>query len=613
MRSILNTFSRCLLVVTATTAQAFSAPTTHTHDSPVTPFKWSQAESSPKLVFHKCYDGIFECAKLLVPLDWSDLSNPNNVSIAIVRLPAVVDRADKSYGGAILVNPGGPGGSGTDILLSSGRSLQDLVDGEKHFDVLSFDPRGMKYTTPNVACFHNDISRQSLEILGIGVGGLDGSSDALNVKWAIDQGLGQLCAQSGYFADGSNIRQFVSTALVARDMVEMIDRLDENLKVELNNKNPLIFNEQQQELSESSDDNVPLLNYWGLSYGSFLGNTFASMFPERVGRVILDGVVDADDYVATGWTTNLQDNDKAWSKFFEYCFEAGPKCSLYNPLYKSPHDLQAHVDAFWERLKQDPMPVIVGGNAGLLTHHILRTLLHTALYFPHRFWPIMAVFIDALDRGDSAMANSIIDGGLLWQNQRPQGFSPSLPPLPNLPAYFSMYATDSDLSSQPDGYAWGLEASIAVLCGDGDDITDRTKANHTDYLALLESQSGLSAPVWAEIILHCIHWPKEVRPASKNRFTGPFGSKRSDYNPKGSPILFIGNTADPVTPLGNAHKMSKGHEGSVVFTQDLPGHCSTSDNPSTCLFAVVRAFFANGTLPPKDLVCEGVRKPWDAI
>lgn len=55
---------------------------------------------------------------------------------------------------------------------------------------------------------------------------------------------------------------------------------------------------------------APMLQYLGFSYGTFLGNTFGSMFPDRVKRMVLDGVVDATDYTAQGWITNLQDTDK---------------------------------------------------------------------------------------------------------------------------------------------------------------------------------------------------------------------------------------------------------------------------------------------------------------
>ncbi|KEF61897.1 uncharacterized protein A1O9_03469 [Exophiala aquamarina CBS 119918] len=608
MCSNVQTLTRCLWFGLATISQAVFVPIPD-KEVPVTPFDWGKLESSPKLDFQKCYDGSFDCAKLVVPLDWNDRSNPNNISVAIIRLPAVVDRSDESYGGAILVNPGGPGGSGTDILISSGKSLQGLVDSEKHFDILSFDPRGVKYTTPNVACFNDDAARQAQIILGIGAGGLDRFPDALNVKWGLDQGLGQLCQYSGDFEDGSNIRQYVSTALVARDMLEIVDRLDEHLKIELRTANPLAVN-QQQKLTKDPKEDVPLLNYWGLSYGTYLGNTFASMFPERVGRIILDGVVDADDYAATGWTSNLRDNAKTWSKFFEYCFEAGPKCAFYEPSNKSPNDIRARVDAFLEKLKEEPIPLIVAGNSVLLTHYILRISLHTSLYFPNSFWPLLARWLQVLASGDLVTASSIIETGELWQHRKHRGFSPSLPPIPNLLGLGTVSLEDSGEPFQ-FGYTWQTEASVSILCGDGDDITARTKANHTNYLALLESQSELSAPIWAEITLHCIHWPWSLRPSSKNRFNGPFRSKLSDYNPRGSPLLFIGNTADPVTPVYNAHKMSKGHEGSVVLTQDIPGHCSTENNPSRCLFPIVRAFFANGTLPERDLVCEGIRKPWD--
>jgi len=285
---------------------------------------------------------------------------------------------------------------------------------------------------------------------------------------------------------------------------------------------------------------------------------------------------------------------------------------LYEPSNTAPDDIRDRVDAFLEKLKDEPIPLVIAGNSVLLTHYILRISLHTSLYLPNLLWPLLAQWLQVLASGDLVTASSIIETGELWQHQKHRGFSPSLPPIPHLLGFPHMSLQDSNENFQY-GYAWQTEASVAILCGDGDDITGHTKANHTDYLALLESQSELSAPIWAEIILHCIHWPQSLRPSSKNRFTGPFGSKLSDYNSKGSPILFIGNTADPVTPVYNAHKMSEGHEGSVVLTQDVPGHCSTENNPSTCLFAIVRAFFANGTLPERDLVCGGIWKPWDLV
>lgn len=594
-----------LLALLATSCQAFLFPATlPKHKSPATSFDWAELKSSASLKFRKCYDGSFECARLTVPLDWNNPRNPNNISLAIVRLPAVVERADKTFGGTIIVNPGGPSGSGTDFLLSSGRSLQRIIDSEQHFEILSFDPRGVKYTTPNVACYQDQLARQVQDIFGVAVGGLDGSKDALNVKWAISQSLGDLCLTSGSFSDGSNIREYVSTALVARDMVEIVDKLHDNLKAEL--KTTMRSSGMQKPL-DMDLSKTPLLNYYGFSYGTYLGNTFASMFPHRIGRMILDGVVDADDYAATGWTTNLSDNLKTWTTFFEDCFEAGAKCALYKSTYTTPKQIQEHVENFMEHLKENPIPLVVNGNAGLMTHFVLKVAIHSTLYFPNMLWPRLAQILASLEMGRLGTGPAILNDVDFWSEADHRGFKPSLPPVPTLlRGHFGR-----PIQSPQDDYTWQLEAAVSILCGDGDDITWRSKANQTDYLRLLQGQSELDAAVWAEITLRCVHWPQALRPSDINRFTGPFQSNLSDYDSRASPLLFIGNTADPVTPVGNAHRMSSRHEGSVVLTQDMPGHCSSEISPTTCGFAATKAFFANGTLPEPGLICKRVRKPWD--
>ncbi|EXJ79693.1 hypothetical protein A1O3_07975 [Capronia epimyces CBS 606.96] len=579
-------------------------------------FSWDTIRSSSELQYHKCY-GSFECSKLTVPLDWTNQSNPNSVTLALVRLPAVVDVTDESFGGTIIINPGGPSGSGVVSVLQAGRGVQRIVDSDKHFEILSFDPRGVAFSTPSLACFQDDAARLSLSVFGVGAGSLEASRDALNVKWGIDESLGRLCesASNGHFPDGSNIRQFVSTALAVRDMVEIVDQVDAHLRKEVSLGRTRL-NDRQTVMAVGPKPKDPaLLNYWGLSYGTYLGNTFASMFPERVGRMVLDGVVDADDYTATGWTTNLQDNNQTWIKFFEFCFEAGSKCALFDPLALGPEEIRDKVDVFLAGLKDNPIPLIRDGNAYLLTYFELKSSIHECSYLPNLLWPLLAVLLQSLIDGVPLTAASALEGLIDWRQAASRHFSPALPlPLPfqplqsKPPGHFGEGETAEPL---PTGYPWQLEAGVSILCGDGEDITFKSKDDYAEYLSLLESQSPLVGAIWAEIILHCIHWPASVRPSTANRFTGPFQSNLSDYDPRGSPLLFIGNTADPVTPLRNALKMSDRHEGSVVLTQDLPGHCSGEANPSGCTFEILKAFFRDGTLPRPGLVCESARKPWD--
>ncbi|KAI7174050.1 hypothetical protein KC352_g24504 [Hortaea werneckii] len=104
-------------------------------------FSWEKLSSHPQLRYVDCYDG-FQCARLEVPMDWWNGTTNATVGLAVIRLPAEVPVADPRYGGAVLINPGGPGGSGVSLAMSSGSRIQETIGGEKVFDIISFDPRG---------------------------------------------------------------------------------------------------------------------------------------------------------------------------------------------------------------------------------------------------------------------------------------------------------------------------------------------------------------------------------------------------------------------------------------------------------------------------------------
>ena len=86
-------------------------------------FDWHKIKASQELEYHRCYTS-YECARLEVLLDWSNLTNRNVITLAIAKLPATVDVTDESFGGTIIVNPGGPGGSGVIEILKTARSIQ---------------------------------------------------------------------------------------------------------------------------------------------------------------------------------------------------------------------------------------------------------------------------------------------------------------------------------------------------------------------------------------------------------------------------------------------------------------------------------------------------------
>lgn len=257
----------------------------HRRESETPSFDWSSVTPSKHLKYHDCHNG-YKCARLIVPLDWSKHANSTglcasqNAIIAIVTLPATVPDTDPSHGGTILINPGGPSGLGTEMALVYGHYLQNIVDGDRHYEILGFDPRGMGLSTPFADCYNNNnFKRAADSFRNEAMPPITLGENALNAHYQVYKGIGDLCAESG----PNSIFEHMSTASVARDMLAIVDRVEELRYGGTNG-------------TDSEDREKPRLQYIGLSYGTVLGNTFASMFPGRVGRMVLDGVADAVDY-----------------------------------------------------------------------------------------------------------------------------------------------------------------------------------------------------------------------------------------------------------------------------------------------------------------------------
>lgn len=247
---------------------------------------WNDLEPSTSLNFTKCYNDQYKCAKLTVPLDWlnPNLETSTQVNIAVIALPATVDEDDPSFGGTIITNPGGPGGEGvTSVAIGTqARAIQLIADGDKHYEVMSFDPRGVGLSTPNVDCYKDPLARYMNDREFKGMGNWTANDDVFRRYMAKQKQLSRRCELVGQ-EDEHDIRYYMSTTTVARDMLYMVDKLDE------------LRNGGENKANRSKAD-LPRLQYWGFSYGTALGNYFASMFPGRVERMVLEGVVDIYDY-----------------------------------------------------------------------------------------------------------------------------------------------------------------------------------------------------------------------------------------------------------------------------------------------------------------------------
>lgn len=256
------------------------------------PFNWTSIAPSSDLEFHPCYDGRF-CARLSVPLDWKNASNPARATIAMIKLPAVVSQDDPTFAGPLFAQPGGPGGSGVDFSLGLGdqfRSLLDIQD-KKHYEIISFDPRGIGATEPRIDCFPGNVqarTARALEKIAAGPYSADLATLAYGVSSA--KALGNQCDKAVGYA-----LPYVNTPSVARDMVEMVDKLHELRLKDASKTSDKRMAIQARNATNSTTD-LPRLQYIGLSYGTVIGNYFAALFPGRVGRMVLDGVVNPVDY-----------------------------------------------------------------------------------------------------------------------------------------------------------------------------------------------------------------------------------------------------------------------------------------------------------------------------
>lgn len=358
-------------------------------------FHWANISTSVSLSYQKCYAD-YECARLVLPLDWNNVSSPNNISLAIIRLPATVPVSHPNHGGTIVLNPGGPGGSGVGWLLQVGKRVQRLLDGDKHYEILSFDPRGIFRSLPNAYCFRNAVESEIWYDQKAAAGTMDSSEYALKYSWSAELARGQLCAstENGRYPDGVNLRQHLSTASVARDLLEIVKKVDQH-KLEALNLEAL---REGQIPIHSSTKPIAKLQYFGQSYGTFLGTTFAALYPEMVGRMVLDANLDAENWQSR-YEASIDDHANIRQFFFERWWAGGSDCALYRK-QDTPQDIQVRFESLLVALEDSPSYISGHGRAMPITSSDVLQGFFTSAYQPLFFFKPFAQF-----------ANDLIVGG----------------------------------------------------------------------------------------------------------------------------------------------------------------------------------------------------------
>ncbi|CEJ94915.1 hypothetical protein VHEMI10422 [[Torrubiella] hemipterigena] len=496
---------------------------TTTHD-------FGSIQASPNLTWTPCFDTL-SCAKLQVPLDYA---NPGlgTTDIAFVKLTGKNATIDSP---SIVLIPGGPGGSGIDLLLSS-QAVAATALGD-NYSIVSFDPRGVNNSGPKLDCFQGAAeARQTfLRLHSTGVTNL--STNSVQDQYYSAQIYGDRCNYA--VAHGSPHGYYVTTPAVARDL--------------------LSFVEAEAVLAGRPPAKAKLWSY-GVSYGTVISSTFASMFPDRVGRMVLDGVVDADQYYHNDWSDGIDQMDAAVKKFASLCHSAGKdKCSFWGP---TPDDILKRLEKAILNLQSHP--IAISGMPGdtlpaLVTVSDLKAFILAALYTPLQKFPILADALHQLEQGNATALVGRFAGLAITDD-------PSV----------AIRCVDSyrrNSLSTVDGFRRAVEKAI--------------------------SRSKYLGDLWIPDVESVLCWSLKPELPDSLVVKDTIGGRQRKT---AFPILFTSNTIDPVTPLKSARAMHSRFPGSSLLQQEAIGHVVLSQGGSVCYMQHIQAYFA-GVVPPANTTC----------
>jgi pimeloyl-ACP methyl ester carboxylesterase len=485
----------------------------------------AEAQASGAAIAWRACGNRLQCARVRVPLDWSRatvragrvVSAGPTISLAVIRYRASSRRRRI---GSLFFNFGGPGVAATPNVRAAGAAFDGLAGGR--FDIVGWDPRGTGDST-HVRCFAD---RRSM----LRFWGADWSipTTPLESRRYVPKTVdyARRCA-----ARSGRLLEHVSTADSVRDL-DYLRRLVGDRR----------------------------LNYRGESYGTFLGQTYANMFPRRVGRMVLDALIDPVPFtrsVEAGLASSEAESDLVFEKFLSLCQQAGPaRCALAGQGPVAPR-----ARALLARLRRGPIPAPSAASRQLSYGDTLLALWQ-GLAAPEN-WPKLAAELNQAANGDgSALANTV------------GGFKPDAQE--SLVAATALQCADKPLPRPDAVNAWPT-------------LIDRL------------SERNLVAPVdlwwlWAP----CASW----RTASANRYTGPWTATTPN------PVLVIGNRYDPRTAYANAPVAARRLGNAVLLTNNGYGHTSSSDL-SDCTIEATTRYLTTLATPRNGTVCQPNHRPFE--
>ncbi|WP_037910920.1 alpha/beta hydrolase [Actinacidiphila yeochonensis] len=459
-----------------------------------------------KLDWQGCGGAGFQCATMKVPLDYAHPDASDDLKLAVSRKKAT--GTGKKLG-SLLVNPGGPGGSAIDYLSYAAFGYPTAVT--SRYDMVAVDPRGVARSAP-VEC----LSDKQMDAF-TAVDTTPDNAHEISALATADRSFAKGCeSRSG------KLLPHVSTVDSARDM--------DVLRALLGDKK---------------------LTYVGKSYGTFLGATYAGLFPKNVGHLVLDGAMDPSIDALQSSRTQAGGFQVAFDAFAKDCVRRAD-CPLGTT---SATDAGKRLDAMFASL--DAHPLKTGSLGRPLTEALGFAGVLTAMY-DQSTWPTLREALTAAKKGDGAQLLKLSD---------------------------SYFERDED-----GKYSNLMYANAAVNCLDLPPAA-KSPAAVEKAIPSFEKASPTFGKALAWSSLSCAYWPVH-----------PTGQAAKITAKGAAPILVVGTTRDPATPYGEAQSLASQLSSGHLLTYDGDGHTAYARG-STCIDDAVNAYLLKGTVPPAHKTC----------
>lgn len=452
------------------------------------------------------------CGEIDVPLDWSAPA-AGSIQIALAINPA----DDPKSAPYLLMNPGGPGSSGrewvTEYIDSTGTEKL-----RSEYNIVGFDPRGVGKSTA-VKC----LSTSALE---------DFLYNPSPYEYLSDADLQYSKTQLKKFADAclkntGELLGHIDTASAAKDM--------DVIRAVLGQKE---------------------LNYLGYSYGTLLGATYAVLYPDKVGRFVLDGVVDPTTKAEDDSLNQLRGFTSAMEAYLSDCINNVSDCPFAGLTVKQA--MQKIGKEFLGNLEDSALDTSIGRELSLASGF---TGIIAALYAENSWSYLTSAFNEYFSADQ--------DGRIF------------------LLLADSYYTFDSDANKFTSNIN---EAFRAITCIDSRESEDDVQMQQQNKKAI--EISPVFGRYWQYGGLSCHGWPFPVKPLP------------TDYSAKGAPtMLVIGTTNDPATPYSQAKNFAENVlADAYLLTYKGEGH-TAYEQSNSCVAKVVDDFFLTGKLQGKAKTC----------